>query len=156
VNGAGPGHDGSRHDAAIGSRREHTLAPARGPARHYGLTEMLRNTRFHINLVILVALAACIPMHALFAGGATLAAVSVSEGHRLAEAWCESCHAIEPHMAGMSNQAPSFEAIANRHGTTALSLKVFLKTSHQNMPNLVIAPDQADALASYILSLKAN
>jgi len=50
----------------------------------------------------------------------------------------------------------SFEAIANRHGTTALSLKVFLKTSHENMPNLVIAPDQADALASYILSLKTN
>jgi hypothetical protein len=33
---------------------------------------------------------------------------------------------------------------------------VFLKTSHQNMPDLVIAPDQADALASYILSLKTN
>jgi cytochrome c len=118
--------------------------------------EMLRNTRIYINLVILIALAACIPMHLLFAGGATLAAASVSEGHRLAEAWCESCHAIEPHMAGMSNQAPSFEAIANRHGTTTLSLKVFLKTSHQNMPNLVIAPDQANALASYILSLKAH
>jgi hypothetical protein len=33
---------------------------------------------------------------------------------------------------------------------------VFLKSSHQNMPNLVIAPDQADALAGYILSLKTN
>jgi hypothetical protein len=59
-------------------------------------------------------------------------------------------------MAGMLDQAPGFEAIANRHGTTALSLKVFLKTSHQNMPNLVIAPDQADALANYILSLKTS
>jgi mono/diheme cytochrome c family protein len=117
---------------------------------------MLRNTRVQISLLILIASAAFIPVHVLFAGGAKLAAASVSEGHRLAEAWCETCHAIEPHMAGMSNQAPSFEAIANRHGTTALSLKVFLETSHQNMPNLVIEPDQADALASYILSLKAN
>ena len=58
--------------------------------------------------------------------------------------------------AGMSNQAPSFDAIAKRHGTTALSLKVFLKTNHQNMPDLVIAPDQADALANYILSLRTN
>jgi cytochrome c len=47
----------------------------------------------------------------------------------------------------MSDQAPSFAAIANRSGTTALSLKVFLKTSRQSMPNLVIAPDQAEALA---------
>jgi cytochrome c len=117
---------------------------------------MLRNTRIHISLVILIAVAAFIPTRVLFAGGAKLAAAGVSEGHRLAEAWCETCHAIEPHMAGMSNQAPSFEAIANRHGTTALSLKVFLKTSHQNMPNLVIAPDQADAIANYILSLKTN
>jgi len=117
---------------------------------------MLHNTRIQIGLVILIALAAFIPVHVLFAGRAKPASASVSEGHRLAEAWCETCHAIEPHMAGMSDQAPSFEAIANRHGTTALSLKVFLKTSHQNMPNLVIAPDQADALASYILSLKVN
>jgi hypothetical protein len=31
-----------------------------------------------------------------------------------------------------------------------------LKTSHENMPNLIIAPEQGDALASYILSLKTN
>jgi nucleotide-binding universal stress UspA family protein len=53
-----------------------------------------------------------------------------SEGYRLAEALCKPCHAIEPHLAGLSNQAPSFDAIANRHGTTVLSLKVFLKTNH--------------------------
>jgi mono/diheme cytochrome c family protein len=115
---------------------------------------MLRSTRIHISRVILAALAAFLRVHV--AGAATLAAASASEGHRLAEAWCETCHAIEPHMVGMSNQAPSFEAIANRHGTTALSLKVFLKTSHENMPDLVIAPDQADALVNYILSLKTN
>ena len=117
---------------------------------------MLRRYRIHVGLVILVALAAYFLMHGHVAGGANLVARSASEGHRLAEAWCKPCHAIEPHMAGMLDQAPGFEAIANRHGTTALSLKVFLKTSHQNMPNLVIAPDQADALANYILSLKTS
>jgi mono/diheme cytochrome c family protein len=117
---------------------------------------MLHCTRIHISLVILIALAASFLMRVHVAGGAKLAAASMSEGHRLAEAWCGTCHAIEPHMAGISDQAPSFEAIANRHGTTTLSLKVFLKSSHQNMPNLVIAPDQADALAGYILSLKTN
>lgn len=84
------------------------------------------------------------------------AADGAAEGHRLAEAWCETCHAIEPHAVGLSDRAPSFAAVADRHGTTALSLKVFLKTSHHNMPNLVISPEQADALADYILSLKTH
>jgi cytochrome c len=110
---------------------------------------MSRSIRVHIGLTILIALAALFLISLRNAFGA-------SEGHRLAETLCQPCHAIEPHMAGLSNQAPSFEAIANRHGTTALSLKVFLKTNHENMPNLIIAPDQADALANYILSLKSN
>lgn len=120
---------------------------------HCGQTEMQRSMRIHI---VLIALAAFLLMRVHNAGGAKLAAYDASQGRRLAETWCASCHAIEPHMAGSFDQAPSFEAIANRHGTTALSLKVFLKTNHQNMPNLVIAPDEADALANYILSLRTN
>jgi mono/diheme cytochrome c family protein len=117
---------------------------------------MQRGKRIHIGLVVLIAFGAFLLMRVHNAGGAKLAAYNASQGHRLAEAWCAPCHAIEPQMAGMFDPAPSFEAIANRHGTTALSLKVFLKTNHQNMPNLVIAPDQADALANYILSLRTN
>ena len=117
---------------------------------------MLRSIRVHISLVILIAWAALFLIRVHNVGGSKLPSRSTSEGLRLAEAWCTPCHAIEPHMAGISNQAPSFDAIANRHGTTALSLKVFLKTSHLNIPNLVIAPEQADAIANYILSLKVN
>jgi len=51
-------------------------------------------------------------------------------------------------------RGPDFTAIANRTSTTALSLKVFMKTSHHRMPNLIITPDQADDLTNYILSLK--
>jgi len=114
---------------------------------------MSRRIRDCINASAAIALAAglLVGMH-----HAAAAADGAAEGHRLAEAWCKACHAIEPQTAGVSDQAPAFTAIANRHGTTALSLKVFLKTSHQNMPNLVIAPDQADALADYILSLKTK
>lgn len=116
---------------------------------------MVRNLGVGIGLAILIALAALVLVRVHNAEGSKLVSDSTSEGHRLAEAWCKSCHAIEPHMAGMSDQAPSFAAIAKRHGTTALSLKVFLKTSHHDMPNLVIAPDQAEALTNYILSLRA-
>jgi mono/diheme cytochrome c family protein len=117
---------------------------------------MPRVTRINIGLVVLIAVAAFLLIRMHNAGGAKLAAYNASQGHSLAEAWCVPCHAIEPQMTGMFDPAPSFAAIANRHGTTALSLKVFLMTNHQNMPNLVIAPDQADALANYILSLRTH
>ena len=117
---------------------------------------MFRRIRADISLAILIALAALFLVRVHQADAAKLAADGALQGRHLAEAWCKPCHAIEPHTAGISDQAPGFAAIANRHGTTALSLKVFMKTSHQNMPNLVIAPDQAEALANYILSLKTQ
>jgi len=117
---------------------------------------MWRNAHLHIGLVILIALAAFLFIRMRPAGGATAVETNISEVHRLARDWCERCHVIEPHMVAMPSPAPSFEAVANQPGITALALKVFFRTSHKDMPNLVIAPDQADALASYILSLKAN
>ena len=40
--------------------------------------------------------------------------------------------------------------------TTELALKVFLRTSHPSMPNIVLTPEQTDNLVTYILSLKRN
>jgi cytochrome c len=117
---------------------------------------MWRNAPIHIALVILVALAAFFFMRIRGAGGATVEETSASEGHRLAKAWCQSCHAVEPHATRTPGPGPNFEAVANQPGITELSLKVFLRTSHKDMPNLIIAPDQADALVNYILSLKSN
>ena len=117
---------------------------------------MSRSIRNYVGLTIPIALSVLflvVIVHS--AGGASRPATrTASEGHRLAQAWCQACHAVEPGMAGLFDMAPSFEAVANRKGTTALSLKVFLKTSHQNMPNLIVTSDQADALVSYILSLR--
>ena len=90
------------------------------------------------------------------AGGTTLALDSAAAGHRLADAWCKECHSIEVATAGAANAAPDFAEIANRPSTTALSLKVFLRTSHPSMPNIVIAPAETDDLVNYILSLKRN
>ncbi|MBR0687151.1 cytochrome c [Bradyrhizobium manausense] len=119
---------------------------------------MSRSVRVYIGLAVLIALSVLFLFSVVHtaAGASGLSPRKVSEGHRLAQAWCQQCHAIEPHMAGFFDLAPSFQAVADRNGTTALSLKVFWRTSHQNMPNLVIAPDQADALSDYILSLRGN
>ena len=117
---------------------------------------MARSTWLHISIAVACAVAALLFVRLHNASGATLPSDSVSAGHRLAEAWCRDCHAIEAATAGTRGGLPDFVAVANRPSTTALSLKVFFKTSHQRMPNLIIAPDQADDLVNYILSLKRD
>ena len=117
---------------------------------------MARPTWLHILIAVAGALAVLLFLRVRNASGAPLPSDSTSAGYRLAEAWCKDCHAIEPATVGTRGGPPDFVAIANRPSTTALSLKVFFRTSHRRMPNLIIAPEQADDLTNYILSLKRN
>ena len=117
---------------------------------------MSRNSWVHISLAILIALAALFLIRLHNANGTTVASDSASAGHRLAEAWCNACHALEGSPAGASSAAPDFVQVASQPSTTELSLRVFLKTNHRSMPNLVLTPAQADDLVNYILSLKRN
>lgn len=80
---------------------------------------------------------------------------AVAAGHRLAAGWCKECHAVEPG-EGASGKGPAFQRIADMPSATELSLKVFLRSNHTNMPNFVIAPGDADEIVRYILSLKRN
>jgi mono/diheme cytochrome c family protein len=121
--------------------------------------KMSRAAWIHVFLSVSLAFAALFFIRMHYADGDTLPSGSASDGRHLAEAWCKECHAIEATTAGTTgaaNAAPAFTAIANQPSTTELSLKVFLRSSHRSMPNLVIAPDQADDLVNYILSLKRN
>ena len=77
-----------------------------------------------------------------------------SWGRRLAAAWCADCHSIGPGPSGQGNVGPEFVAIAKMPSTTALSLQVFLQSSHKEMPNLMLEPHDADDIVAYILSLK--
>jgi cytochrome c len=115
----------------------------------------MSRTGIHILLAVIVAIVALFFIRLHNASG-VIFPESAAAGHRLADAWCKDCHAIEAATAGTANPAPDFAQIANKPSTTALSVKVFLQTSHPSMPNLVIAPDQADDLANYILSLKRD
>jgi cytochrome c len=115
-----------------------------------------RTAWIHFFLSLGLALAALFLIQLHYAGGATLSSDSAAEGHRLADAWCKDCHAVEATITGATSGPPAFTAIANQPSSTELSLKVFLRTSHRSMPNLVITPSQADDLVSYILSLKRN
>lgn len=77
---------------------------------------------------------------------------NAESGHRHALNRCSGCHSVEPNKVGVFEA--DFSEIANLPSTTALSLKVFLRTSHKNMPNFILQPDEADDIVAYILSLK--
>ena len=59
---------------------------------------------------------------------------------------------FEPTAPGAS--VADLTEVANLPSTTALSLKVFLQSSHKDMPNLILKPAEADDIIAYILSLK--
>ena len=73
-------------------------------------------------------------------------------GRKTATALCGTCHQV---IGGKGRDSPaSFVEIANMTSTTALSLKVFLRSSHKEMPNLIIPDAETDDLIAYILNLR--
>jgi mono/diheme cytochrome c family protein len=75
------------------------------------------------------------------------------EGLAFAQKVCAECHGVAPGQL-VPAAAPTFRAIANTPGMTALALTVFLRTPHRNMPNLVISDSDRDNVIAYILSLR--
>jgi mono/diheme cytochrome c family protein len=73
-------------------------------------------------------------------------------GRRVAVESCAACHQVDG--GGKSNgSGVSLYAISMMKSTTELSLKVFLQSSHRNMPNFIMSPADIDAVVSYILGL---
>ena len=79
---------------------------------------------------------------------------NAAEGQRFAEMWCSGCHPVALRAARTGGIAPDFGTIAERPETSAQALKVFFNSSHPLMPNFQLAPDEADDVIAYILSLK--
>jgi cytochrome c len=75
-------------------------------------------------------------------------------GRALAERWCSECHEVAPGAPARDPAAPDFPAIAAEPSATAYALRVFLRTPHETMPNLLLGRRDIDDLVSYILSLK--
>jgi len=79
---------------------------------------------------------------------------SLSSGRQVAITICGNCHYVTPTTRSGAIASPSFEEIANLPSTTALSLKAFLRSNHNKMPNFIISPADTDDVIAYILSLK--
>ena len=78
----------------------------------------------------------------------------ISSGRQIAAKICGNCHEVSPAMSPKTAVGPRFEDIANLPSTTALSLKVFLRSSHKRMRNLILSGADSDDVIAYILSLK--
>jgi len=81
---------------------------------------------------------------------------AAARGHALAEAWCSACHVVDKFAIGIGQRAPAFVAVAAQPSTTALSIRVFLQTSHEPMPNFILKKQDIDDITAYILSLRLD
>ena len=85
-----------------------------------------------------------------------------ASGRQIATAQCSSCHHVLPMLFSDRGEIlpidkdgpPSFQSVADMTSTTALSLNVFLRSNHKNMPNIMLSEAEADDIIAYILSLK--
>ena len=78
-------------------------------------------------------------------------------GREFAREICAECHYVEREWADLYvYEAPSFVEIAQNSDHSELSLRVFLKTPHLTMPNLILTEDQTSDVISWILSLRED
>ncbi len=80
---------------------------------------------------------------------------SARQGHMLAETVCAECHAVEKGaLRSRNDHAPTFESIATTPGMTPIAVRVWLRSAHREMPNLVLKPDEVDDVVAYLQTLK--
>jgi len=75
-------------------------------------------------------------------------------GRVLAETVCAECHAVDKGALSRNGNAPTFQTVATTPGMTAMALRVALRTSHKEMPNLVLKNQEVDDVIAYIATLK--
>ncbi len=108
-----------------------------------------------IYFAILLAASLAQPNSATRAVAAEQMLGNATEGLKFARDHCASCHQVEPGEAPAFIPAgKSFPEVAADPKMTALSLRVFLRTPHIDMPDFKLTEEQTDDIVAYILSLK--
>src|SRR5262249_5691458 len=80
-------------------------------------------------------------------------AQDADNGHRIAERWCSSCHAVDKHAANPT-PAPAFADIAARHPNDEKWLRAWLMTPHPSMPDLNLSRREIEDLVAYLRSVR--
>ena len=106
-------------------------------------------------MIRIVALAAYTAL-ALSAGPVQAQDISdLMKGAEIAQQICAQCHAVQGGQGQSPNpQAPTFERVAKTPGMTSIALTAILRTSHRNMPNIILPEDDQRHVIAYILTLK--
>jgi cytochrome c len=82
-------------------------------------------------------------------------ATDVRRGREIARNICAACHVVSKgQIASPRSEAPPFPVLAATPGMTTIALTAALLTSHRQMPNIVLQPDERRDVIAYILSLK--
>jgi mono/diheme cytochrome c family protein len=91
-------------------------------------------------------------------GGAGAQTGSVERGRQFARANCERCHSIDRVTPSNLPLAPAFRFLGRRYPIEYLreSLAEGIVTSHQNMPQFRLAPDQVNDFIAFLNSLQAE
>lgn len=81
----------------------------------------------------------------------------VGVGQDLARRVCASCHRVEKEETDEKFlDVAAFQTLADSPSKTALNLRVFLKSPHRNMPDLILSEAEIDGVIAYIQSLKTT
>lgn len=76
-------------------------------------------------------------------------------GRDIATTVCAACHMVgKGESQSPPGGAPAFARIAATPGMTSIALSAILLSSHRNMPNIMLQPDERRDVIAYILSLK--
>lgn len=79
----------------------------------------------------------------------------VPNGRNIATTVCVACHMVgKGEFLSPADGAPAFARIAATPGMTSIALSAALLTSHRQMPNIILQPDERRDVIAYILSLK--
>lgn len=79
------------------------------------------------------------------------------QGRELAQNVCAECHAVAPDATRSPNgHAPTFDTIAHMPGMTPMAIRVWLRSAHKEMPNIMLSRDETDDVIAYLQSLKAG
>jgi mono/diheme cytochrome c family protein len=82
-------------------------------------------------------------------------AEEVGRGREIAQTICAACHVVaKGQLVSFNSEAPPFPVLAATPGMTTIALTAALLTSHRQMPNIILQPDERRDVIAYILSLK--
>jgi mono/diheme cytochrome c family protein len=79
----------------------------------------------------------------------------VANGRIVATTICAACHMVgKGELQSPAGGAPTFARVAGTPGMTSIALSALLLTSHRQMPNIILPPDERRDVIAYILSLQ--